>query len=256
MALHLRVTDPRRVVALLVLALVLLSAPFWIGQFGLDERVVTYERTEVGVEDGEIQYVGSDDRPHGRFPISDLIGCTSYQDPRDGRLCAFEGALEARNHTVIMGYTPNPGQNGSYASRYPYRYLAVNDGVYRPTVNTANSTEFVPDLGYDLYPMYLSLEPVDPETALDRASTRADSVGVAGPVRRAARSGRSTTRGEVYVPPRPIALENGSYYRVYRSDVSDPPLRDVLPHWIARYLAPLLGLVALYAISRTVRLGE
>lgn len=219
-----------------------------VSQLPLDEDVVTYERTQVVAEDGEITYAGSLDDPYARVPISEHVGCTYYQDRRNDRLCAFEATLAERNITVITGYSSNLG--GPERDRgAPYNYFQLHGEIYEPTIRYGNTTREVPSLDAEMYPMYLAHDRVDPEMVLDRVSIPVEQAGVPDPVGRAAKSGEATTRDEVEVPPHPIELEDGRYYRVYRSETSDPPTEDLVLDRLGRYLAPLLGLGLLYVVA-------
>lgn len=241
----------RRDAALLVLALVLLVIPFWIGQFDLDADRYTYERTEVGVENGTIEYVEPTTVPVAHLGISDDLGCESNNAPDEGRLCAFEHDLAESNRSIVTGYTSSSG-GVSLSWNRRYRYLQFPDGVYEQLTRTSNSTESPSELNGEWYPMYLDIREVDPETALRKLSMDASRWSVPDVVRRAAETGEASTRGEANVPSDPIRLDDGTYYRVHESDVSDPPTRDRVIYLLGRYLAPLLGIGAMYVVSGNV----
>lgn len=241
----------RRDAALLVLALVLLAMPFWIGQFDLDADRYTYERTEVGISNGTIEYVEPTTDPAAHVQISDDLGCESNNVPDEGRLCAFEHDLAQSNRSIVTGYTGSPG-GVSLSWNRRYRYLQFPDGVYEQLTRTSNSTESPSELDGEWYPMYLDIREVDPETALRKLSMDASHHSLPDVVRRVAESGEASTRGGANVPTDPVRLGDETYYRVYQSDVSGPPTRDRVIYLLGRYLAPLLGIGALYVVSRNL----
>lgn len=242
----------RRGATLLVLALILLTAPFWIGQFDLDADRYTYERTEVGVEDGTISYVGPTTGPEPHLPISDDLGCEARGPNAVERICSFEHHLATSNATIRFGWSTTTIDMEPARGR-EHRYLLFPDGVYEQLERTANSTESASDLHGEFYPMYLEIEAVDPHVALHDVSVDASRSNVPNVVRRAAESGEASTRGGVDVPQDPIRVDGGTYYRVYESDVSDPPPLETAAYLFARFLAPVLGLGPLVTVGSNVR---
>lgn len=244
----------RRDVLLVVLALFLLAMPFWIGQFDFDADRYTYERTEVGVESGTIEYVEPTTGQPPHLPISDDLGCETNIPLGERRLCAFESDLAQSNRSVVTGYTKSH-HNASLSRNRAYRYMQFNDGLYEQLTRYGNSTVSPSDLHGEWYPMYLDVRQVDPGTALHKLSVDASRDSVPDVVRRAAESGEATTSTDADVPVAPIRLDDGTHFRVYESDVSDPPTRDRAIYVLGRYLAPLFGLGTLYVVSRNLTVG-
>lgn len=250
---RLRLTQQRRDATLVLLAILLLATPFLIGQLHFDDSVHRYERIEVTTEDGTVQYAQDPLESDVDVPISDGIGCTYYHYRSDERYCTLENSLARNDHRVISAWATGPSPIPETSE---YAYLAVNGSVYEPTLAASETPE--PDRAPNdqaVYPIYLDLDPVRAETALRRVSVPVNQRYVSGPLRRAATTGQATVRGGVTVPSGPFRLENGSYYRVYQSDVSDPPTRDRAIYLLGRYLAPLLGIGALYVVSGNVTVG-
>lgn len=250
MAIRRRLTQPRRDGVLVLLAILLLATPFLIGQFHFDDSVHRYERVEVTTEDGVVQYAQDPLAADVDVPVSDDIGCTYYHYVSDERYCTLEHSLAGNDYRIVYAWATNPSPMGEPGE---FDYLALSSGMYEPTL-VANETP-EPDAAPNdqaVYPLYLELEPVRAETALRRVSVPLDRASLSDPIARAATAGQATVRGGVDVPSDPIHVGNGSYYRVYQSDVEDPPTRDRVTYLLGRYLAPLLGIGALYVVSGNV----
>lgn len=237
------VTPRRRDALFLFVAFSLLTAPLWTGAFDLGEPVYTYERFEVVASDDGIEY---DDAGVGVW-ISEDIACLPYSDHRENRLCAYESYLAENETTIRAGHSTGPGDPVIRSSAY--RYVALADGMYEPTLNGSESAE--EETGF--YPFYLELEETTPEAVLEDVSLASTGPGVPPTIGEAAESGIAQTRSEVEIPRNPIETEDGSYYRIYRTEIADPPLADALSDRFARFVAPFVGLWLLYRVSRRVR---
>lgn len=243
-----------RSVALLSLAvgLLLLTAPLWIGLFDLQQRISTYERVEVTTSDGVIHYAES---PPGRYPpISEDLGCTHGHTIGPDRLCAHEAALASSGDPPIVDWTDDPDIDGwSPPSRY--WYLRVNDGIYEPTAIVGPEQENPPPGATGRYPIYLDVEQVDPDEALQRLAVSVTAEEVPDVVRDAAREGAATTRGTVDAPDQPTHASDGTHYRVVLASSERPPYWQRFLHLFATWAAPVLGLLSIYAASRRIRVS-
>lgn len=238
----------RRTVLLALLAIGLLAGPLWVEALHLDDRVYRYERAEVTVQDGTIDYVAEDPG----VTISDRVLCT---ESIDSRVCYLEQALIGNGTVPTSRYTSG-NASGPDSS---YRYVAGPEGVYEVDVGLNTSQGYVVENGSlrpvedgsvpenrVLYRVYLSLEAVDAQRVLERVSTDVDRVEP--PVREAARTGSVRTYRPVDMPESLVTLENGSTYRVYLAAHHGPPERARTAVLLLRYLAPIAGLLLGYSL--------
>lgn len=235
---------------LALLAIGLVAGPLWVEALHLDDTAYRYERAEVSVQEGTIEYVSDDPG----VDISDRIACTGAIDTR---VCYLEQSLIG-NQTVPTGrYTSENLSGGSIESEY--RYVAGQDGVYEVDTWLNRSQGYVVENGSIravdegtvpenrvLYRVELDLEAVDAGWVLDRVSVDVDRVEQ--PVREAARRGSVRTDRPVDVPETPVKLVDGSTYRVYLAAQHGPPESAGTAVFLLRYLAPLAGLFLGYSL--------
>lgn len=245
-------TLSNRRVALLALAvgLLLLTAPVWIGVVDLQKPVSTYERIEVTTEDDRLRYA-EPPRMGDYRPISPELGCALGQPRTTRRLCDLEAGLAAGDGRPVAEWTDDPNEDPR-SPPHRYEYLLLNGAIYEPTATVGSEPGDPPPGETDDYPVFLDLERVDADVALQELSIDGRADFVPDVVRRAATDGSATTRGSVDAPRHPIRLADGSTYRVARTDTDDPPAWNTALHSLARYLAPVLGLLALHAAWRRV----
>lgn len=239
-------TPARRDAFFVVLALGLLLGPVWVPVLDLDEPTYRYERARVtvGGENG-LAYANSTPFQETNRFISADIGCTI---PEDARICAFEHY--AANHTIptdVYGTNPNYTRR-SLGGVERYRYVLLNGTAYETTLVPNRSIR--DDQG--LYRLDLGLSPVSLDEALRAVSLNAtvQREDIPSVVYRAATGGVGENHRLVDVPRTPVRVENGTYYRVYFADRTEPSpigqfLGTVLPVG-----APVIGLLALYSLSR------
>ena len=231
-------TPFRRTLLWVVIAVVLLASPVAVSATNVSERTYTYERAEVVVDDEDgIAYAGDPDL-YNRH-LSEDIGCST---PGDTRTCAFERYLVS-NGTVPTGMYASDPSSASPAFGLDierYRYVQLDGTVYEPTY-VANRTVQNDDGNYRID---LALESTEATDALrDVSDGRTDVPSV---VAEAAREGSASADREVEVPRTPIRVDDGTYYRVYQSDRSDPePMMPVYATAVS-ILGPLAGLSILY----------
>lgn len=239
----------RRTLLLALLAIGLLAGPLWVEALHLDDQVYRYERAEVTVQEGTIDYVAADDPG---VEISHQVLCTGAIDTR---VCYLEQALIG-NRTVPTNRYTSGSANGPDSA---YRYVAGSEGVYKVDVRLNRSQAYVVENGSIraveeesvpenrvLYRVELALDAVDAERVLERVSVDVDRVEP--PVREAARSGSVRTDRPLDVPENPVELENGSTYRVYLVAHHGPPERARTAVLLLRYLAPVAGILLGYSL--------
>lgn len=231
----------RRDFVLGLLALSLLAGPLWAGILHVDDPAHVYDRAEVTTTESRIVYDGSG--PSAQTMLSEDVICAETMI--DFRACTFEGSL--RNESIPTGYhSTSPANVGRESADY-YAYVQLRDGVYEPTYVANSSAQ---RNGLDRIDM--GLEPVNPDTALERVSIAADDDELSAVVAETARNGATTAREPVAVPETPIAIGDDTYYRVYDTgDVVDPrPIEGFLA-FLLRYGAPVVGaLLTLSVVSR------
>lgn len=240
-----RIDGRTRTFLMALLVLALLAGPLWVEVFHLHDPVYTYERAEVTVATGTIDYASDIDDP--TVAISDEILCT---DPVSPRACTLERTLVGGNTIPADIYhrgsgTPDPFEQD-------YEYVATRGGIYRPTAISNRSQAYIIENGGvrqvengttddPFYRVDLTLERVDALSALEAVSVPVDSVG---PVtREAARSGSATAHSDVDIAETPVRLEDGTYYRVYLSQQNGPSETAGTAVFLLRFVAPLGGLV-------------
>lgn len=237
------VTPFRRDLVLVLVALGLVVAPLWVPHLVSAEPTYQYERAEVTANETTVEYA---DDVHGQIafgtPISDEIACSRSWVARP---CALERLL-LDDATVPSGmYSSSPGPT-SLPNSDPYRYVRINDTIYDPVYVANESAE-----GENgMYRVDLNLERADPEAALRDVSVAVTSDDLHPAVAEAARDGDGRASRDVDVPETPIRLEDGTYYRVYRTSHSEPSLTERNLGFAMTYFAPLLGLGALGHLSR------
>lgn len=238
-----------------LLAVGLLVAPLWLPTLPLNEPTDEYERAEIVINDTTIEYASEFDDEIRAGPISHDIACTGHPRFRDIRTCAFEQHLNNNNTvpTGIYGAYPGP-DDGGLGSRTDYRYIQLEDGVYKPiTVGNTSVQRSADSSATDaLYRSDLGLQQVPAERALNGVAR--DLNDVPSVVADAARSGRATSRAEITVPEDPVSVGD-RYYRVYRRGQTAPMFWEAPLETILRYGAPFVGLVGLIRLSDRVRLS-
>lgn len=223
-----------------LLVCLLLTGPLWVSELHLGEPASQYDRSAVVATDDGIEYV--DEHRFPSSPPSAEIACSEWDRPL--RSCAFERHLLEAGYVPSGAYASNPNVSPSGGSfREPdYDYVQLNGRVYEPTYVTNESAQREDGL----YRIDVHLEPIAPETALERVSIDADSDHLPQIVAETARSGRTATHQDVDVPRTPIALDDGPYYRVYRSGETDEPSSfERTFAFVFTYVAPAIGLVSL-----------
>ncbi|EMA46561.1 hypothetical protein [Halobiforma nitratireducens] len=226
------------------LAVVLVTAPLWVGVFGLSEPGVSYERAEVVTDNDTIEFQGGP--VHGSVPISEDVAC-SGSILYETRTCSFEAQL-TDGETVPTGVRTS----GTATHGFPYeeyRYVQVDDAVYE----TAYTVE--EDPGDDMNQVHAALEHVDPDDVLESVSIAAEHSTLSEVVREALENGEAQTRGEVDVPETPIETDDG-YYRVYQSGTTQPSQRDEAVRSLAWFGGPIVGLLLFYHLSGRITYAD
>lgn len=239
------ISPRRRDLVLVLVAVALLTGPFLGTLLHLGEPTYQYGRTEITVDDTSIEYTDAEAVPR-HVRISEAIGCLNGQE---ARICAFEELLLQNQTIPTDAATNNPSYNPSGFSAERYRYVLVNETVYRSVYVPNESVQ--QDNG--MYRLDLGLQRIPPDQALQSVSLHVNADSVPSPVAEAARSGESSSQQELEVPKTPIQLENGTYYRVYlemRNDVSQPAR---VTAFLLTYGAPVVGLCVVGWLTRQVR---
>ncbi|ELY90574.1 hypothetical protein C483_10956 [Natrialba hulunbeirensis JCM 10989] len=239
-----------RDLAVSLLALCLLTSPFLVATFHIGEPAHEFDRAAVTTNDSTIEYADRDDVP-ALTPISEDIDCAGWAG--DLRACALEEqvldgqAVPAGMWTEGVGHTP-PAR--PYLAGY-YQYVQLDRQVYEPTYETNASEQ-----RNGMHRVELSLEPTNPDDALQRISVDVTDEVLHPTVAEAAREGATTTRAAVDIPETPIELEDGTRYRVYESQqVDDSPWDSSSLASALRYIAPLLGIALLVSLSRRIEVS-
>lgn len=240
-------TPARRDAVAALVALALIAGPVWTSAFHVGETDYRYERIEVTTsEDRPIRFADGSERP-SYLTVSERIGCSNWFE---GRTCAFERHL-SEGATVPTGvYT---GRNGSAIStpfEDDYDYVVVDDEVFRATYATNESAQ--EEQGS--HRVYLSLEPVAPEAALENVSIDAAKYPdrVPDPVLDAARTGSAVADHPIEVPEELILTDDGRYYRVYLAEEVEPSTGEQLVGVWFTYFTPVVGLLWLLLLRRRV----
>jgi hypothetical protein len=205
--------ESHRTVAILVLALALVTVPVWAPPLDVTGRDYEYRSTEVTVSNNSLSIPGR----APRLTAFEDVSCFRSLEPT--RRCGFEGQL-VDGDTVTVDYPGVRHVSGDPLLASAERYVAFpGDGrVFRPTTGWNESR--------DAY--VLGLERVNASRVLDEASRPLDSVR--GPVRRAIESG-SARVDEPLDEPRLVDTASG-YAIVYetgtRSFLSEKPLTERL----------------------------
>lgn len=222
--------SPRhRIVLLVLVGLALVANPAWLYPHD-DETLYTYERREIGVEDGNLTYHGLDGTLFiGKYSDLNALG---YQYPdTDARACAFDEYL------VTNGPVSMPKQ-AAY-SRVP-EFAHLEDGYYRRIYRRNDST-----VTYDV-------ERVTPRefleaVAVDLTGRRADDLpndfpleyrlAVTGGTTRSFEDTEDDELGRVF-------RHDGSYYTVVVTDqeIRDPPFPLT---GVTRRFLQLIGVLAI-----------
>lgn len=241
-----------RDVVLAILALGLLTVPLWIPTIHLIDPPYRYEAVEVTSNGSNVEYA-TEFPSSDRTPISDRIACSGWE--YEVRTCSFErGVLQGREVPTEMS-SHDPDWSLTHRILYldhdrppseDYRYVRLNDTIYRPTVEATDR----PAPGTDGYRVVLGLDQVAPANALRNVSLDADSEAVPTPVSEAARTGEARSYAAVDVPDTTIRVEDGSYRRVYVAAFDGTGSND---HWVNTLLnvgPPVLGLALLGMLWR------
>lgn len=222
-----------------IVALGLVTAPFWIGVFGFGDPIYTYERAEVAIDGETLEYEADPSSPFGPVSISDEIAC-SADWIHQIRTCALEAHL-AENGTVATGIrTSNPEDFRPPVREY--LYVIVDGTIYEATYTGGDAGRTV----------YLDLERADPDAVLEHVSIAADRSFVPEAAREAAETGEAETRSEIDVPQAPIETDDGRYYRVYPAGQTRPPWTGELIESLARIGGPIAGLLLFYHLSQRI----
>lgn len=244
-------TPARRDAVAAFVALALLAGPVWTSAFHLGETGYRYERIEVTTgEDRPVKFADGSERP-SYVTVSERIGCSDWFE---GRTCAFERHL-SEGATVPTGV--HTGRNGSAIStpfEDDYDYVVVDDEVFRATYTTNGSAG---EEEQGSYRVYLSLEPVSPETALENVSIDAAKYPdrVPDPALNAARTGSAVADHRIEVPEELILTDDGRYYRVYLAEEVEPSTGEQLVDVWLTYFTPVVGLLWLLLLRRRVEVN-
>ena len=249
-------TNPSHIPEILLglLAVGLLAAPLWLSAIPLNEPTYEYEQAEVVINGTTVEYASGFDDEIRAGPISQDIECTGHPRFRDIRTCAFEQHLNNDN-TVPTGIYGTPGpDDGGLGSRTDYRYIQLDDGIYKPiTVGNTSVQRSADSSATDaLYRADLGLQQVSAEGALDGVTRDLDDVPSV--VADAARGDGTTSRADITVPEDPVSVGD-RYYRVYRDGQTAPMFWEAPLETILRYGAPFVGLIGLIRLSDRVRLS-
>ncbi|AGN02699.1 hypothetical protein L593_13800 [Salinarchaeum sp. Harcht-Bsk1] len=240
-----RLSQRRAALGFLVLGLLLCTAPVWIGFLHVDQPVSVYERAAVTTDDGRIEFV---DRPLEAVQpveISQDLGCTIANDDWPSRLCYHESAIASNDAEPIVGWTDDPDEDPWIRSQFSY--VQVNGSVYDQMAFVGEARRRDADDAASRYPIVLGLERVDADAALRDLSIPSTDEAVPGVVRDAAATGTVRTQRSVDVPRHPIRTADGRYYRVYLRSTESPPLFDSVLYTVARFFAPVVGLLSLHS---------
>lgn len=219
----------RRTVLLVLVGLSLVANPAWLYPHD-DEALYTYERREIGVEDGNLTYHGLDGTLFvGKYSDLNALGC--QLGDTDARACAFD------EHLATHG--PMSVSKQAARSRVP-EFAHLDDGYYRRVRSRNEST-----VTYDV-------ERVAPRefleaVAVDLTELRADDLpgdlpleyrlAVTGGTTRSFEDTEDDELGRVF-------RHDGSYYTVVVTDqeIRDPPFPLT---GVTRRFLQLIGVLAI-----------
>lgn len=235
-----------RDVALAVLAVVLLTAPLWAPSLHLGETAYRYESVTVETNGTTMRFATD--------PAEPLVGISQDIACAEGgwsRSCSFERYLAA-NHTIPTNvYSGNPAYLHTDANFERYDYVYLNGTTYEAVYPANKSVTRQGGARLDL-----GLRPVAAEDALDQVSVSADDVPPF--IRTAARTGVASGH-ERAAPTTPVQLTNGTYRRVYLTNVTAPPAYERGTETLLTVGGPIAGVGVLwwlrtrYNVSLSVR---
>ena len=191
------IDSPPRI-ALILLALVLITVPFWAPSLDVTGTEYEYSATQLTVEDDRIQI--RQDSP--RLRQIDGLDCFGERSP--SRICGFESGLVAETSRFV----PYPGVRhvvGDPSLASQDRYLAFpSDGrVFKRVTGWNESAQSY----------RLTLERVNASQALEDVSRPVDQYSPA--VQRAVKTGAS--QSQTNLREAVVANASGRYYAVYTS---------------------------------------
>lgn len=232
-----RIPPLYRDICLAVFALSLLVTPVWLPLVDLNEPSYEYDRAQVGPPDGT-EFSG---------PIGfseDIVDCTRPPFPR--RVCAFEADVLDES-VPVDEYGRWRLDPGFAREDDEYEYVQLRDAIYEPTFVTNSSASDDRQKRTEM-----TLEPVDPETVLEDVAIDVSDDTLSPVVATTARDGPTTTRERIDVPENPIALADGTYYRVYLAETEAPRSLEGHLEFLLTYHAPVAGFFGLVFLSRRV----
>lgn len=238
---------PRYRDALLVLvAVVLLAAPLWVPAFHLGDTAYRYESVRIETSGTEMAFATDPGEPD--VGISERIACAEGMWSRS---CAFERYVAENNTVPTQVYTGNPDYLHTDANFERYDYVYLNGTVYE-AIYPANQSVTREGAAR----LELGLQPVAAADALQRVSVPVQEVPP--PIREAARTGVAYGHERV-APPTPVELDDGTYRRVYLTNVTAPPAYEGGTETLLTVGGPVVGLGLLgwlrtrYEVSLRVR---
>ncbi|WP_271962430.1 hypothetical protein [Halorubrum ezzemoulense] len=191
------VDSPPRI-ALIILALVLITVPFWAPPLDITGTEYEYSATQLTVEDDRIQI--RQDSPR----LRQIDGLDCFRERSPTRICGFESGLAGET----SGLAPYPGVRhvaGDPSLASQDRYLAFpSDGrVFKRVTGWNESAQ-----SYSL-----TLERVNPSQALEDVSRPVDQYSPA--VKQAVETGGS--QSQTNLQEAIVVDASGRYYAVYTS---------------------------------------
>lgn len=234
-------TPARRDLLILVIGLALLLSPVFVSFDLVGGSSYDYESAEVVPTEDGIELVDGATLPPGT-PLSEDIACSGTLVDR---ACATERAL-VDNQSVTFGYSATELDEEYELADPPTPFVLLDGTIYRTGDQLNESVE----LDDGSHPLEATLTPSIPEAALSAVSV--DEEEVSSTIVTAAREGETTSRTSADVPETLVALEDGTYHRVYLAD--HKPAGTGSQYVVLLFFSTGLGLVMLLNLTRRIRI--
>lgn len=214
-------------IALVILALVLITVPFWAPPLDVTGTEYEYSATRLTVEDDRVQV--RQDSPR----LSQIDGLDCFGERSPTRICGFESGLVAETSRSA----PYPGVrhvagDPSLASRDRYLAFPSDGRVFERVTGWNESAQSY----------RLTLERVNASQALEDVSRPVDQYSPS--VQRAVETGDSQSQTDL--PEAVVADASGRYYAVYTSGTTSLLSEEPDSERVLGFSAVITGAVLLF----------
>ena len=227
---------------LLLIAVALMTSPFWAPGVVWAGEGYQYASEEVVATDTGLEFADEDAVPDG-VPISDDIACSGTLADR---ACGLERAILEHGPQPI-GIESDGVERDDRIATPDYRFVQLDETIYRIGYELDESDE------NDAHAVYVNLSSAIPSAALHAVSVDADEARVSSTAVEAAEEGHATSPRAADIPNHPIALGDGTYQRVYLDEPGHFGAGSPIVYSV--FLGFALGAGILISLSRKVRVG-